>query len=95
MSIYKQVSQDWATAMKAKSPDKTTLSTIRSELQLRAKNDLVAEVSDDVAIVVIGKLCEVYKESLGFAEQAAILYLVNQAELNIYVAQRYLPALLS
>lgn len=95
MSLFKQVSEDWKNALKAKSPEKEPLAAIRAELQMRAKNDKVPELADDVAISVIGKLSETFKESLGFARQAARDDLVSEAELKIAVAQRYLPSQLS
>lgn len=95
MSLFKQVSEDWKNALKAKSPEKEPLAAIRAELQMRAKNDKVPELADDVAISVIGKLSETFKESLGFAKQAARDDLIADAELKLAIAQRYLPSQLS
>lgn len=95
MSLFKQIPEDWKNALKAKSPEKDTIAAIKAELQLRAKNDKVAELNDDVAISVIGKLSEIFKESLDFAKQAGRDELVKDAELKIAVAQRYLPSKLS
>lgn len=95
MSLFKQIAEDWKTALKAKSPEKEPLASIKAELQLRAKNDKLAELSDDVAISVIGKLSETFKESLGFAKQAGREDLVTEAELKLAVAKRYLPSQLS
>lgn len=95
MSLFSSVCEDWKVALKGKLPEKTALASIKSELQMRAKNDQIQEVSDDVAISVIGKLCEVFKESLRFAEQAGRDDLVTEATMGIAVAQRYLPSQLS
>lgn len=95
MSLYKQVSEDWKNALKAKSPEKDVLAAIKAELQIRAKNDRVPELADDVAIGTIGKLSDTFKESLEFARQANRSDLVEEFELKLLVASRYLPQQLS
>jgi len=95
MSLFKQIAEDWKNALKAKSPEKEPLSSIKAELQLRAKNDKLDELDDNTAVSVINKLNEVFKESLEFARQAGREDLVSGAEFKMSIAQRYLPSLLS
>ena len=95
MSLFNKVTEDWKTALKAGAPEKNVLAAIKSELQVRAKNDKVAELSDDVAISVIKKLCDVFRESSEFAKQAGRDELLAEAQFKLTVAQNYLPAQMS
>lgn len=95
MSKFNLVMSDWKNAFMARSPDKAALTDMKSDLQMRAKNEHVTELSDDVVLTVLGKLAETFKESIEFARQAERQDLVDDAQLKLSVVQSYLPEQMS
>ncbi len=95
MSLFTQVFSDWKTAFKARAPEKDALSEIKAELQMRAKNDQVDELSDEVSLAVLKKLSDSLKESIAYAAQAARDDLRTAAESKLLVVSKYLPTQLT
>ncbi len=95
MSLFEQVLSDWKTAFKLRSPDKDALGELKAELQMRAKNDMVDPLSDEVSLAVLKKLSDTFKESVVFATQAGREDLRAEATAKLAVVTRYLPQQLS
>jgi uncharacterized protein YqeY len=90
--IHEKINVDWVAAMKAKSPTKTVLASLKADLSSVAKKTNLSILSDSEAITVLRKSAATAQESLDFATQAGRSDLVAQHQAALEVISTYIPS---